>query len=340
MSDIVREAIKTLADGKELNEQLVIDSFDEILSGSVDPVLISGFLVALRIKGETPSDIFAAASVMRKHSKKVAAPDDVVDTCGTGGLPFKSLNTSTAAALVIAGAGGRVAKHGNRSVPPKTGSADVLEALGVNLEINERQFQNCLKNAGVSFMFARSHHSAMRHVAPIRQELGLRTIFNLLGPLTNPANAKNQIIGVFSQDWLIPLAEVLQRLGTRKSWIVHGDDGLDEITVTSATKIVEVTPQEIREFSISPTNFDMPLSQLDELKGGNPQENADAIKEMLNGKLSAFRNIVALNAGAGLYLSGNASSHTDGVKSALKSIDSGSALNALNALKEQSNKDA
>ncbi|WP_018996919.1 anthranilate phosphoribosyltransferase [Hirschia maritima] len=340
MSDIVREAIKTLADGEELNEQLVIDSFDEILSGSVDPVLISGFLVALRIKGETPSDIFAAASVMRKHSKKVAAPDDVVDTCGTGGLPFKSLNTSTAAALVIAGAGGRVAKHGNRSVPPKTGSADVLEALGVNLEINEQQFQNCLKNAGVGFMFARSHHSAMRHVAPIRQELGLRTIFNLLGPLTNPANAKNQIIGVFSRDWLIPFAEVLQRLGTRKSWIVHGDDGLDEITVTSATKIVEVTPQEIREFSISPTNFDMPLSQLDELKGGSPQENADAIKELLNGKVSAFRNIVALNAGAGLYLSGNANNHADGVKSALKSIDNGSALNALNALKEQSNKDA
>ena len=340
MSDIVRDSIKTLAAGNSLNEQAVIDSFDEILSGNVDPVLISGFLVALRIKGETPSDIFAAASVMRKHSKKVTAPDDVVDTCGTGGLPFKSLNTSTASALVIAGAGGRVAKHGNRSVPPKTGSADVLEALGVNLEITAQQFQNCLQQAGVGFMFARSHHSAMRHVAPIRQMLGLRTIFNLLGPLTNPADAKFQIIGVFSRDWLNPLAEVLQRLGTRKSWIVHGHDGLDEITVTSPTQIVEVTPRNIREFSISPTDFEMPLSKLEDLKGGSPKENAAAIVEMLNGKQSAFRNIVALNAGAGLYLSGNTKNHAEGVKLALKSIDSGSALNALHALKEYSNKDA
>ncbi|MFC7290503.1 anthranilate phosphoribosyltransferase [Hirschia litorea] len=337
MSDCVKQAISLLADSKTPKQPLIRDCFDAILSGSVDPILISAFLMGLRIKGESVDDIQAASETMRAHSIQVSAPEDVVDTCGTGGLPFISLNTSTASALVIAGAGGRVAKHGNRSVPPKTGSADVLEALGVKLDITKDQFQNCLEHAGVGFMFARAHHSAMRHVAPVRQTLGLRTIFNLLGPLTNPANAKFQIIGVFDKKWLNPLAVTLQRLGTQKAWIVHGDDGLDEISISGETHAVEVTPKSITPFTIIPENLGISRSSLEDLKGGNAEFNATAITDLLNGKHSAFRDIVAINAGAGLYMSNKANSHPEGVKLAFAAIDDGRAKTALQTLVKYSN---
>lgn len=339
MSECVRRAIGLLADRKTPEQDLIRNCFDAILAGEVDTILISAFLMGLRIKGESVNDIQAAAEVMRAHSVKVSAPSDVIDTCGTGGLPFISLNTSTASALVIAAAGGRVAKHGNRSVPPKTGSADVLEALGVKLEPTKEQFANCLENARVGFMFARSHHSAMRHVAPVRQSLGIRTIFNVLGPLTNPANAKFQIIGVFDKVWLEPLAITLQRLGTQKAWIVHGTDGLDEITTTSATHAIEVTPTSIKPFTITPEEFDIKRATLDELKGGNAEYNAAAIIDLLNGNNSAFRNIVAINAGAGLYVSGQANTHKEGVELAFAAIDKGLAKQTLHALVEYSNKE-
>lgn len=339
MSDSVKKAVGLLAEKQAPPSELVIDAFDEILKGQTDPVLISAFLMGLRIKGESVDDIEAAAAVMRKHSIKVDAPFDVVDTCGTGGLPFKSLNTSTASALVIAGAGGRVAKHGNRSVPPKTGSADVLEALGVKLDVSAAQFANCLEQARVGFMFARSHHSAMRHVAPVRQTLGLRTIFNILGPLTNPASAKFQVIGVFDKKWVRPLAEVLQRLGVSKAWVVHGNDGLDEITVTGETYVVEVTPSNLLEHSINPTQLGLNLHSKDDLLGGNPDHNAKAIVDLLNGTKSAFRDIVAINAGAGLYVAGKAKSHQEGVNQALEALDSGKARQALDDLIKYSNKE-
>ncbi len=337
MSDIVKQAVSLLADSQVVPAETTTECFDGILKGEVDPILISAFLMGLRVKGETVDDIEAAARVMRHHSHKVAAPSDVVDTCGTGGLPFKSLNTSTASAFVIAGAGGRVAKHGNRSVPPKTGSADVLEALGVKLDVNEAQFAKCVSEAHVGFMFARSHHSAMRHVAPIRQTLGLRTIFNILGPLTNPADAKYQVLGVFDEKWLGPMARVLQRLGTQKSWIVHGHDGLDEITITDKTTVVEVTPDNIKTFEIDPNEYGISKAELDDLKGGSPKENADAIIQLLNGKKSAFRDIVVLNAAAGLYVSGKVEDIETGIANASEAIDSGKAKNALEALITHSN---
>ncbi len=340
MSEVVKLTVSQLVDRQAPSQDLIKQSFDEILSGNVDPILISAFLVGLRIKGESVDDIHAAVSVMREHSTKVRAPDDVVDTCGTGGLPFKTLNTSTASAIVTAGAGGRVAKHGNRSTPPKTGSADVLETLGVRLDISPEQFDECLKHARVGFMFARQHHTAMRHVAPVRQALSTRTIFNVLGPLTNPANAKYQVLGVFSKEWLNPLAQVLQRLGTKKAWIVHGEDGLDEISITGTTHAIEITPTTITPFSIHPDDVGLKTSSFDELKGGNSLENADAIRRLLEGEKFAFRDVVAMNAGAALYVSQKAKTHKEGVEMALESIDSGRALDTLNALIKYSNKDS
>lgn len=339
MSSAVREAIGVLTNQSELLSDQTEAAFDEILKGESEPVLIAGFLTALRMKGETVDDITAGAKIMRRHARRIDAPDDIVDTCGTGGLDWTTLNTSTASAIVVAAAGGRVAKHGNRSVPPKTGSADVLEALGVNLTPTPQQFAKCLTEARVAFMFAQAHHSAMKHVAPVRKTLGIRTIFNLLGPLTNPAGAKRQVLGVFAKEWVEPLAQVLKRLGVERAYVVHGNDNMDEITVTDTTTAAYVTTDGVSMLELDPVTMGVGRHAKEELAGGSVDHNANAIRKLLNGDQTAFRDIVCVNAGAALHVSDKASSIAEGVKLAQSALDSGRAKTVLEKLVQHSNAD-
>ena len=337
MSDTgLNDAIKALARRETLPAELLESAFDALLTGEAAPEEIGAFLMGLSLRGETADELTAGARIMRQHARKVDVEGPVLDTCGTGGLPWKSLNTSTASALVIASAGGRVAKHGNRSVPPKTGSADVLEALGVNLEIDESTFLECLNGAGVAFLFARSHHSAMRHVAPIRAKLGIRTIFNLLGPLTNPAGAQHQILGVFGPEWVKPMAETLNRLGTRHAWVVHGVDGIDELSISGVTKVCEVKDGAIREFEVTPEDAGLDRSPLSMLAGGDVADNAQAISELLDGQEGPFRDVVLLNAAAGLLVYGVVDSLAEGVRKSAEAIDTGASRTTLRKLAELS----
>lgn len=329
--------LKAMVRHETLDETALESTFAILLSGEAAPEEIGAFLMGLAVRGETADELTAGARIMRDHARKVHVVGPLLDTCGTGGLPWKSLNTSTASAIVIAAAGGRVAKHGNRSVPPKTGSADVLEALGVNLDVDEETFLDCLNCAGVAFMFARSHHSAMRHVAPVRAKLGIRTIFNLLGPLTNPAGAEFQVLGVFAPEWVRPMAETLARLGTKRAWVVHGMDGIDEISIAGTTKVCEVTGSDIREFEITPADAGLETSPLSTLEGSDVQDNAQAITDLLDGQEGPFRDVVLLNAAAGLHISGKADTLKEGVKLAAIAIDSGQARLTLRKLSALSN---
>ena len=332
----LNDAIKALARRETLPAELLENAFDALLTGEAAPEEVGAFLMGLSLRGETADELTAGARIMRQHARKVDVEGPVLDTCGTGGLPWKSLNTSTASALVIAAAGGRVAKHGNRSVPPKTGSADVLEALGVNLEIDESTFLECLNGAGVAFLFARSHHSAMRHVAPIRAKLGIRTIFNLLGPLTNPAGAQHQILGVFGPEWVKPMAETLNRLGTRHAWVVHGVDGIDELSISGVTKVCEVKDGAVREFEVTPEDAGLDRSPLSMLAGGDVADNAQAISELLDGQEGPFRDVVLLNAAAGLLVYGVVDSLAEGVRKSAEAIDTGASRTTLRKLAELS----
>lgn len=333
----LRTVLKALSRREELSPTALEGAFDTLLSGEAAPEEIGAFLMGLAVRGETSNELVSGAKIMRKHARHLNVPGPLLDTCGTGGLPWKSLNTSTASAIVIAAAGGRVAKHGNRSVPPKTGSADVLEALGVNLDTTDAEFQTCLEQAGVAFMFARSHHSAMRHVAPIRAKLGIRTIFNLLGPLTNPAGAQFQILGVFAPEWVRPMAETLAKLGIERAWVVHGVDGIDEISISGNTLACEVIDGEVREFTIHPSDAGLSTSPLTRLEGGSPNENAQAIEDLLDGQEGPFRDVVVLNAAAGLVVTGKASDLHEGAKLASEAIDSGQASQTLRTLVACSN---
>jgi len=329
MTQSLNDAIKALARSEELPVEVLEASFDTLLSGEGAPDQVGAFLMGLAVRGETSNELYAGAKAMRRHARTVNVAGPLLDTCGTGGLPWKSLNTSTASAIVIAAAGGRVAKHGNRSVPPKTGSADVLEALGVELDITAQTFEHCLEKAGVGFLFARSHHSAMRHVAPIRASLGIRTIFNLLGPLSNPANATHQILGVYDERWLDPMAETLLKLGIEKAWVVHGVDGIDEISISGETKVREVIGSQINSLTITPNDAGLDISLLSALEGGLPEDNAGAIRELLEGRPGPFRDMVLLNASAGLSLLGIAENLRHGVTLAADAIDNGRALHTL-----------
>lgn len=325
-------AIKALARSEELDQDVLTTAFDTLLSGEAPPEQIGAFLMGLAVRGETSTELYAGAVTMRQHARRVQLDGPLLDTCGTGGLTWKSLNTSTASAIVIAAAGGRVAKHGNRSVPPKTGSADVLEALGVELDIDAGTFTDCIDQAGVGFLFARSHHSAMRHVAPVRASLGIRTIFNLLGPLSNPANATHQILGVYDPRWLDPMAETLLKLGIEKAWIVHGTDGIDEISISGTTLVREVSNGGVRSLEITPEDAGLDSSPLAALEGGSPDVNSGAIRDLLEARPGPFRDVVLLNAAAGLHLLGLATDLRDGVAQAAAAIDSGKALQTLSTL--------
>ncbi|WP_300378829.1 anthranilate phosphoribosyltransferase [Henriciella sp.] len=327
-------SLKALARGEELPQSELVSAFDMLLSGEATPEHVGAFLMGLAVRGETSNELYAGARVMREHARTVTVDGPLLDTCGTGGLPWTSLNTSTASAIVIAAAGGRVAKHGNRSVPPKTGSADVLEALGVEIDITTDTFLRSIEEARVGFLFARSHHSAMRHVAPVRASLGIRTIFNLLGPLSNPANASHQILGVYDQRWLEPMAEALLKLGIEKAWLVHGLDGIDELSISGPSRIIEVSDGALTEMTLSPGDAGLDTSPLSALEGGNVDQNSAAIRELLEGRPGPFRDVVLLNAAAGLHILGLADTLVDGAGLAGEAIDSGKALQTLSTLAE------
>lgn len=337
MTKSLLSAVKSIARGEDLNSEILEQSFNEILCGNGETELISAFLMGLAVRGETSQELLAGARVMRANARKISLEGDVLDTCGTGGLGWTSLNTSTASAIVIAACGGKVAKHGNRSVPPKTGSADVLETLGVNLDISEDQFRNAVESAGVGFLFARNHHAAMRHVAPVRASLGIRTIFNLLGPLSNPANATHHILGVYDPHWLRPMAETLQALDVTRAWVVHGQeqDGLavDELSIAGPTSVIEITPTRLNEFSVTPEQAGLKRSPLTGLAGGSPEFNAKAILDAFEGEVSGFSDSITLNAAAGLVVMGLSNDLIEGVRVAKEAISSGKASETLTALK-------
>ncbi|MCL6106417.1 MAG: anthranilate phosphoribosyltransferase [Actinobacteria bacterium] len=335
-NDVLTYAIDRLADDIDLSESEAESALEQIMSGSSSEVQTAGFMIALRTKGETVEEIVGLARTMRRFSLRVSvAGSEVVDTCGTGGDKSHSFNISTTAAFVVAGAEARVAKHGNRSATSQCGSADVLEALGADLELSPEATGRCIEQTGIGFMFAPLHHQAMKHVIPVRKELAVRTIFNFLGPLTNPAGAAFQLIGVSDPNYLRPMASALQRLGCRHGLVVHGSDGLDEITVTGVTEVVEVTPDEIRGYTITPEDFGINSSpETKMIKGGTAGENAAIIRSILAGETGVRRDIVLLNAGAALYTAGASKDIGEGIRLAAASIDSGAAVKKLEAFIE------
>lgn len=336
MSDAVRSAVGKLAVGERPAQDEIGKAFEEILGGRTDPILIAAFLMGLRTRGETVDDIVAGARVLRANVRRVNAPAGAVDTCGTGGLSWTSLNTSTAVAFVAAGAGAIVAKHGNRS-RSKAGSADVLEALGVNLMPSDAQIEASFRDAGLAFMFAPAHHAAMKHVAPVRAALGVRTIFNMLGPLANPAGVKRHMLGVFAPEWVEPFAQALLDLGAERAMVVHGMDGLDEISISGTTKVAEVRNGKIRTYELTPQVLGVDRIDIEELRGGTAAENAEAMLGVLKGEMTPFTRLVVVNAAATLIVAGIADEFGAALAHTLESIHSGKAMAALEALKRASN---
>ncbi len=330
--------IAKVADGISLNQQEATEAFDIMMSGNATPSQIGGFLMALRVRGETIDEITGAATTMRSKALAVKAPEGAVDTCGTGGDAKGTFNISTAAALVVAGAGIPVAKHGNRSISSKSGSSDVLQALNVKLDITPEIVSKCIHEAGVGFMFAPAHHTAIKHVGPTRVELATRTIFNLLGPLSNPAGTKYQVIGVYDKKWIEPLAHVLKKLGSTSVWVVHGSDGMDELTTTGTSYVAELTTEgSIKTFEINPEDFGITKATPSDLIGGDAEHNANAIHAFLDNKQDPFYDIVVLNAGAAICVAGKAENLREGVEIAKRSIAEGHAKTALEKLVTISN---
>lgn len=329
-----QEAISRLCDKREIFYDEMVDLMRQVMEGKVTPVQLAAILMGLHVKTESVSEIAAAASVMREFSTKVDASglDHVVDTCGTGGDKSHTFNISTTAAFVAAAAGARVAKHGGRSVSSKSGSADVLEGLGVNLALTPDQVALCMREVGLGFMFAPSHHPAMKHAAPVRKELGMRTILNILGPLTNPAGAPNQVMGVFHPDLVGIQARVLKMLGSRHVLTVHGHDGLDEITITGPTNVAELKHEFITEYVIEPKQFGLETAPIETIQVAGPDESRDRVRAVLAGETGPSRDIVLLNAAAALYVSGIAESLWNGVALARDAITSGAAKAKLDRL--------
>lgn len=328
MNDL-RDIIKLLSEGNTLSEHQSEQAFSRIMSGQVDLPQMSAFVMALRVRGETVDEITGGARVLRNKASLVSVPDGAVDTCGTGGDGTGTYNISTAAAIVTAACGVPVAKHGNKSVSSKSGSADVLASLGIAFDLPLEAQEQALKEFGIAFLFAPHHHKAMRHVAPVRASLGIRTIFNLLGPLANPAMAKRQLLGVFDRKWLRPMAEVLDRLGSEHVWTVHGSDGLDELTTTGVTYVTELKNGKLRDFEITPEDVGLKRATIADLQGGEADENAAALLGVLEGKPSAYRDIVLLNTGAALLVGGKADTLQAGVTMAADAIDTGKAKELL-----------
>jgi len=335
------EQIKTLlakvASGTALSRAEAAHAFDRMMSGEATPSQMGGLLMALRVRGETVDEITGAVTAMREKMLTVAAPEGAVDVVGTGGDASGSYNISTCAAFIVAGAGVPIAKHGNRALSSRSGAADVLGALGVKIDLTPSEITRCIYEAGIGFMFAPAHHPATKNVAATRVELGTRTIFNLLGPLSNPAGVKRQMIGVFSRHWVEPVAQVAKNLGAEHIYVVHGSDGLDEITTCGLSYVAELHNGAVRTFEIDPDEFGIKKAKPEALRGGDAEENADALKSVLDGKVGAYRDIAVLNAAAALVVGGRAEGLKDGVAMAQKSIDSGEAKNRLARLVTVSN---
>jgi anthranilate phosphoribosyltransferase len=337
MADEFKALIGKVATGATLTRAEAADAFDVMMSGEATPSQMGGLLMALRVRGETVDEITGAVTAMRAKMVKVAAPADAIDVVGTGGDASGSFNISTCAALIVAGAGVPVAKHGNRALSSRSGAADVLSALGVKIDLTPEQVGRCIGEAGVGFMFAPAHHPAMKNVGPTRVELATRTIFNMLGPLSNPAGVRRQLIGVFSRQWIEPLAQVSKNLGSEAVWVVHGSDGLDEITTSGKTSVAALENGNVRTFEIAPVDVGIKTVKPEALRGGDAAQNAAALLDVLKGKKGPFRDIAIFNAGAALVVAGKAKDLQGGVTLAVRSVDSGEAEGRLDRLIAVSN---
>ena len=335
----LKPILAIVADGETLTREQADTAFDTIMSGDATPSQIGAFLMALRLRGETVDEITAAARIMRSKALKISAPAGAIDVVGTGGDGAGTLNISTGAALVVAGAGVPVAKHGNRALSSKAGAADVLAALGVNINADMRLIERSIAEAGIGFMMAPRHHSATRHVAGPRVELATRTVFNILGPLSNPAGVKRLLVGVYEERWVEPLARVLGNLGAERAWVVHGADGLDELTTTGEAVVAEYHGGEVRTFEVTPEDAGLARGALADLKGGDGAFNAEALKAVLNGAPGAYRDTVLLTAGAALIVAGKAEDLRSGVALAAAAVETGGALAALERMVEITNED-
>ncbi len=328
----LRQLIHKVATGATLESGEIRSALETMTAGLASPAQMGAFLMALRVRGETVDEITGAAELMRSKMTPVEAPPDTVDIVGTGGDGHGTYNVSTCASLVAAGAGVRIGKHGNRAVSSVSGASDVLAALGVKLDVPPPTITDCIVKAGVGFMWAPMHHAAMKHWAPVRAELGIRNIFNLLGPISNPAGVRRQVVGVFAAQWVEPIAHVLKNLGSQHVWVVHGHDGLDELTTTGSTEVAELKDGKIRVFEVTPADAGLAPAKLTDLKGGNAEVNAAAIRDVLAGKPGPFRDVVLLNAAAALIVGGKAETLLEGVELAARSIDSGAAQRSLDRL--------
>ncbi|HIP67082.1 MAG TPA: anthranilate phosphoribosyltransferase [Chromatiales bacterium] len=333
----IQQAIATVIEKQNLSREEMTDVMREIMTGECTPAQIGGFLVGLRMKGETVDEVTAAASVMRElvAPVKINNKENLVEIVGTGGDGASTFNISTASTFVLAAAGGRVAKHGNRSLSSSSGSADLLEAAGVNLQLTPEQVAECVEEIGLGFMFAPLHHSAMKHAIGPRKEMAVRTIFNVLGPLTNPAGTPNQLLGVYSEEWLEPLAEVLKKLGSNHVMVIHSEDGLDEISIAAPTKVCELVDGEIKTYSIKPEDFNVERGSLSDLKVDSAEESLSMVQSALENQPGPARDIVIMNAGAAIYVAGIANTLSEGMEKAKEVIKSGKAKEKLAALVEK-----
>jgi anthranilate phosphoribosyltransferase len=333
----VRDAIAQLVERRGLTESEAAACMDELMTGVATPAQFGAYAIALRMKGESVDEIAGMARVMREKSSHIDIEGPLLDTCGTGGAAFASFNVSTCAAFVAAGAGARVAKHGNRAMTSQCGSADVLEALGAKIDLGPEQVKACIERAGIGFMFAQAFHPAMKYVGPSRREIGVRTVFNLLGPLTNPAGATSQVVGVARLDLVETLAAALRRLGSEHALVVHGDDGFDEVSITGPTTVAELRDGQVRTYRIAPEDADLAPHDIGYLRGGTPEQNAAELKLVLEGVPGPLRDFTIINAAAGLLAWGAAANIREGAALAAKSIDTGAAADKLAAFIEATN---
>jgi anthranilate phosphoribosyltransferase len=337
VTDEFKALIGKVATGAALTREEAAGAFEQMMAGEATPSQMGALLMGMRVRGETVDEITGAVSAMRAKMLRVSAPPDAIDVVGTGGDASGSFNISTCAALIVAGAGVPVAKHGNRALSSRSGAADVLTALGVKIDLDPETIARCIREAGIGFMFAPAHHPAIKNVAATRVELGTRTIFNLLGPLANPAGVRRQMIGVFSKQWTQPLAQVLKNLGAERIWVVHGSDGLDEITTSGPTSVTALENGAVKTFEIAPEEFGLRKVKPEALRGGDAAVNAKAVQNVLEGKESAFRDVALLNAAAALVVAGKAKDLKDGLHAAAHSVDSGEAEGRLDRLIAVSN---
>lgn len=336
MSDL-KVLISKVANGQALSRTEAREAFNILMSGEATPSQIGGLLMGLRLRGETIDEITGAVEVMREKMVRVAAPPDAIDIVGTGGDASGSYNISTCAAFVAVGAGLSVAKHGNRALSSRSGAADVLTALGVRIDLPPEKITECIEVAGIGFMFAPAHHASMKHVGPTRVELGTRTIFNLLGPLSNPAGVRRQVTGVFARNWIEPLAQVLGMLGSERAWVCHGEGGFDEIVSTGVTWVAQLNEGKVSKFELSPEQVNLRRASADELKGADASHNADALRGVLADQGGAFRDSAVMTAGAAIFVAGKAGSFEEGVRKAEEAISSGRAHTVLERLVKVSN---